>query len=174
MDGENMTQASCIDFCAEKSYPFAGVEYGQECYCANIIGAGSEKENDSECYFACTGGIEEACGAGFRLNVFYNELLDNTYTNSGPPGTSRIGCLVDDVYARALSVFQASEDDMTVAGCTSSCTAAGHTLAGVEFGRECFCGDSIDNNATTTEEGCDMTCTGNKTEFCGGADRLDL
>ena len=174
VDSENMTPASCIAFCNNKRYPFAGVELGQECYCGYVIGAGSEKKNDTECDFICPGALGEACGAGFRLNVFYNRLLDYAHTNPGPPGTSRMGCLTDDIYARALSVLQASEDGLTVAQCTSSCKAAGHTLAGLEFGRECFCGDTIDNNATTTEEGCDMPCTGDRTEFCGGADRLDL
>lgn len=174
VDHENITQASCVTFCNDKSYPFAGVEFGQECYCGYVIGAGSELKDDTECDFTCPGASDEACGAGFRLNVFYNNLLNTAQVNPGPPGTSRVGCFTDDVYARALSTFQASEDGMTVARCTSSCKATGYTLAGVEFGRECFCGNSVDNNATTTDEGCDMVCTGDNAEFCGGADRLDL
>ncbi|XPS68135.1 hypothetical protein M3J09_000426 [Ascochyta lentis] len=101
-------------------------------------------------------------------------LMKHVVINPGPPGTEYLGCLTDSVEARALSLFQTSEDDMTVFACTSSCKALGYTLAGLEYSRQCFCGDSIDNNATMTDEGCDMTCVGNSSEFCGGADRLNL
>lgn len=175
VDSKNMTQENCVAFCQNNTYAYAGIEYGEECYCGNVIGAGSELKNDTECDFKCPGTPDENCGAGNRLNVFLNGgLLDYVVTDPGPPGTKYLGCLTDDVYARALSVFQASEDEMTVARCTSSCKTAGYKLAGVEYSRECFCGDSMENNATMTDEGCDMNCAGDDMEFCGGADRLNL
>lgn len=174
VDTENMTQASCVAFCDDNNHPYAGIEYGQECYCGLVIGAGSEGMNDTECNFQCSGALGEACGSSNRLSVFHSELLDNTSTNTGPNGTSRIGCLTDNVYARALSVFQASGDGMTVAQCTSSCKAANYSTAGLEYGRECWCGDTLNNNATITDEGCDMGCAGDSMEFCGGVGRLDL
>ncbi|KAF1923736.1 WSC-domain-containing protein [Didymella exigua CBS 183.55] len=174
VDTGNMTQASCVAFCDQNNYPYAGIEYGQECYCGLAIGAGSARSNETECDFPCPGNVSEACGSNNRLSVFYNSLADATQTNTGPNGTSRIGCLADNVYARALSVFQASGDSMTVAHCTSSCKAANYSTAGLEYGRECWCGDTLDNNATITDEGCDIRCTGNSSEFCGGSQRLDL
>lgn len=174
VDAENMTQESCVSFCNSNGHPYAGVEYGRECYCGFVIGAGSERKEDTECDFRCPGAADEACGSDFRLSVFYTGLLDHTRTNPGPNGTLRIGCLTDNMHARTLSVFQASEDGMTVGRCTSNCHAAGHSLAGLEFGRECWCGNSLNNNATATDEGCDMRCAGNSTEFCGGAERLEV
>lgn len=174
VNSKNMTQENCIAFCDSHRFAYAGIEYGQECYCGHVLGASSESRNNTECDFRCSGDAEENCGAGYRLNVFYNGLLDSTVINPGPPGTSHIGCLTDNVYARALSVFQASEDNMTVARCTSSCMTAGYKFAGLEYGEQCFCGDSMENNATITNEGCDMACAGDENSFCGGAERLNL
>lgn len=173
-DAGNMTQASCVAFCEDNSYPYAGVEYGQECYCGLAIGPGSVSRNNTECDFPCPGNVTEACGSNNRLSVFYSGRANSTQTNAGPNGTSRIGCLTDNVYARALSVLQASSDSMTVAQCTSACKASKHSTAGLEYGQECWCGDTLDNNATLTDEGCDMRCAGNSSEFCGGSGRLDL
>lgn len=173
-DASNMTQASCVAFCNTAAHPYAGVEYGSECYCGLTIGSGSSKANDSECGFSCPGNATEACGAGNRLSVFYAEALDSTRTNPGPEGTQRIGCVVDDVYKRVLAVLKASEDGMTITRCTESCKADGFSIAGVEYGRECFCGDGLGEDVVMTEEGCDMRCAGNATEFCGGAARMDV
>ena len=174
VDSGNMTQARCVTFCDNNGYPYAGIEYGQECYCGLAIGVGSIKSNNAECNFPCPGNASEACGSDNRLNVAYNNLADRTQTNPGPNGTSRIGCLTDNVYARALTVLQASNDGMTVAQCTSGCKSANYNTAGLEWGRECWCGDTLNNNATTTSEGCDMRCAGNSSEFCGGYGTLDL
>ncbi|KAJ8112547.1 hypothetical protein OPT61_g5108 [Boeremia exigua] len=170
----NMTQESCVTFCNDNDYAYAGIEYGGECYCGLLIGAGSEVKDDIECNFKCPGAAGEVCGSNNRLSIFYAQLLDDTRTNPGPNLTSRIGCLTDSVYNRVLPVWQASEDSMTVAKCASSCKIAGYSIAGLEFGRECFCGDALDVSATVTDEGCDMRCAGNSSEFCGGPERLDV
>lgn len=172
-DIANMTQQNCISFCNDKNHPYAGLEYGQECYCGLTIGTSSESKDNTECAIKCSGADEEACGAGNRLTVFYTDLLNYTRTNPGPLNTSRIGCIIDDVYARTLPIAQTSEDSMTVDKCTTSCKAAGYNIAGLEFGRECFCGNDLENNATITDEGCDMRCAGDSSEFCGGYGRLD-
>lgn len=170
----NMTQDSCVAFCTTTSHPYAGLEYASECYCGLTLGAGAEKKDDSECGFACAGNGSQACGAGNRLSVFFNQGLDTTRTNPGPSGTARVGCVVDDVYARVFPFLFASEEEMTVARCTEGCTGGGYSIAGLEFGRECFCGEGLGEGVQMTEEGCDMRCVGNATEFCGGATRLDV
>jgi hypothetical protein len=130
----NMTQNSCIARCYDKKYPYAGIEYGQECYCGLIIGTDSDIEDDRERSFKYSGVAEEACGSNKRLTVFCRELLNFTRTSPGPPNTSHIGSFTDDVYAGTLAIAQSSDDDMTVARCTSSCRSAGFTIAGLEYG----------------------------------------
>jgi WSC domain len=69
---------------------------------------------------------------------------------------------------------------MTVAACTSACQAAGYVLAGVEYGDECWCDNTFTNGGTTAPQtpdglsGCSKLCNGNLSEYCGGANRLDV
>ncbi|KAL4915030.1 hypothetical protein BDW62DRAFT_212992 [Aspergillus aurantiobrunneus] len=60
-------------------------------------------------------------------------------------GWAWIGCARDNVNgARVLSASSSSADDMTVQKCIRTCEADGYTYAGVEYARECYCGDSIE------------------------------
>lgn len=170
--GNGMTQQSCIAYCQNVNYPYAGIEYAGECFCGLTIGAGSEKRPDGECNMGCSGATSQACGGGNRLTIFYSPSLNYTKTNPGPPNTSRIGCVTDQRIARVLPVSTAS-DNMTVKTCTDSCRASGYSIAGLEYGRECFCGNSLASTASITDEGCDLRCVGNDREFCGGTERLD-
>lgn len=63
---------------------------------------------------------------------------------------------------------------MTIAKCTAKCFSLGYPLAGVEFAHECFCADSVGSSGGPVTTGCDMKCTGNPSETCGGADRLNV
>jgi len=76
----SMTVDSCLDFCAGSTY--AGVEYGQECYCGNALGAGSVLAAEAQCDMRCTGNEYQTCGAGRRLNVY--RLKSATQPNPGP------------------------------------------------------------------------------------------
>ena len=60
---------------------------------------------------------------------------------------------------------------MTSELCTSTCGSKGFSLAGVEFGIECYCGNSIENGLgqqLDAGRACYMTCAGNGSEHCGG------
>lgn len=63
---------------------------------------------------------------------------------------------------------------MTVTGCTSACQAAGYSLAGVEFGSECWCDNNIHNSASFAQSGCNMLCSGDSSSYCGGQVRLNV
>ncbi|KAG4411385.1 hypothetical protein IFR04_015473 [Cadophora malorum] len=70
MASDSMTLEMCQAFCAAGNFALFGVEYGRECYCANVFSAGSVAANDTECSFTCPGNIYEYCGAGNRLSVY--------------------------------------------------------------------------------------------------------
>lgn len=69
---------------------------------------------------------------------------------------------------------------MTIEMCLSTCYK--YKWAGVEYGRECWCGDALDlasynggnagKNVSNTE--CSFLCPGNNTEYCGAGVRLSL
>ena len=68
----SMTEEGCVGLCSARGYPYAGAEYGQECWCGNSIGMSGTKVADSDCGLLCTGNSREYCGAGNRLSVWVN------------------------------------------------------------------------------------------------------
>lgn len=101
-----------------------------------------------------------------------------------------VSCLLTRVVTRSLLVlfFSTSDNDggrtlpnqVTVSGntieeCTSACYSAGYILAGAEYSAECWCGSSIEaGGAPTSASDCNMVCTGNSSEYCGGPNRLNV
>ncbi|KAG9255332.1 heme peroxidase [Emericellopsis atlantica] len=74
---------------------------------------------------------------------------------------------------RALSGPQNVQDDMTLESCMSFCD--GYDYFGTEYGVECFCGNSLhDSSKEAPTDDCDMPCGGDKTEYCGAGNRLEL
>jgi hypothetical protein len=57
-------------------------------------------------------------------------------------------------------------DQMTVQKCIDGCTAAGFSSAGVEYGKECYCGNlaSLPNTGAPIEE-CNMGCLGDASQY---------
>ncbi|KAF2868224.1 WSC domain-containing protein [Massariosphaeria phaeospora] len=110
----------------------------------------------------------------------------NSTTVDGPedvpyPDYEYIGCYSDDVAARTLHngdpddnefIFKES-DDMTVPACITYCAENSEVYAGLEFGRECFCGNSLQD--TERERGkCHTPCAGASSQTCGGDSLLSV
>lgn len=93
-------------------------------------------------------------------------------------GWAWIGCARDNVDGqRVLSESTSSGDDMTVQKCISSCKADGYSHAGVEFGRECYCGNDIEaarRPAIAPMGKCLTPCGGDSGQMCGGAAYVGL
>jgi WSC domain len=57
-----------------------------------------------------------------------------------------------------------------------------YQYAGVEYGRECWCGNSLNFNGNpgatpgqnVSDSQCNFECPGNSSEFCGAGVRLNL
>lgn len=49
----------------------------------------------------------------------------------------------------------------------------GYLYAGLEFGAECYCGHKI-QASNVSESDCNMECKGEKTNLCGGPNRLSI
>jgi len=63
---------------------------------------------------------------------------------------------------------------MTIEYCQVFCASKNFPLAGLEYAEECYCGYSLNNNATLSQTGCTNACSGNKSEICGGSSRLSV
>jgi hypothetical protein len=68
-DNTTMTQDVCNMACYTAGYMYAGVEYGQECFCESSIQWGSSM--DSSAYnMACPGLAGTIRGAKLTINIF--------------------------------------------------------------------------------------------------------
>ncbi|KAA8895875.1 WSC domain-containing protein [Sphaerosporella brunnea] len=83
------------------------------------------------------------------------------------------GCAQETPLGRTLNGASTS-GNMTAEKCLNYCTSQDYGLAGMEYGNECFCGNSLMNGATYNNTGCNMACTGDSSQVCGGADRLTV
>ncbi|PIL30120.1 hypothetical protein GSI_07738 [Ganoderma sinense ZZ0214-1] len=97
-------------------------------------------------------------------------------TASVPAGWTAVGCRKDNVAGRALNVDAFTSEAMTPAACVAHCAALGHTLAGLEYARECYCGSAFVNGggAVLADAKCDMACAGDGAAVCGGPDALTV
>ncbi|TDL23466.1 copper radical oxidase [Rickenella mellea] len=176
LDTNGMTVESCINFCWQGNFIFAGTEFAQECYCDNIIENGATNASLSDCNMACKGNAAESCGGPNRLNLFWSGA-----TPPPPPTTLpsfglwvSLGCYNDTAAARTLTTGMAVTGKVSVQTCTTACFNAGFPLSGVEFADECYCGTHFSNFGAPASDGCNMVCAGNSSEFCGGPNRLNV
>jgi len=91
-------------------------------------------------------------------------------------GWAYLGC-ANETTPRALSgASYSSNTAMTVENCQAFCSSSSNNygLAGVEYGGECYCGNGLQSYSSVGYDGCNMACTGNKTELCGGPSRLSV
>ncbi|KAF9869506.1 WSC domain-containing protein [Colletotrichum karsti] len=177
---DQMTLEMCAGICSTSNKVYFGVEYGRECWCGNQLATGATiAADDSECSFPCPGNTAggETCGAGDRLNLYKN---DNAVVPAGPSAKANAGnyvsagCYSDLVQGqRALSRWRA-DDAMTPEMCATFC--AGSAYMGLEFARECWCGDALDtlSQRVPDQTSCNMACAGEATSLCGGPGRLNM
>ncbi|KAI0018314.1 putative glyoxal oxidase [Xylariomycetidae sp. FL0641] len=172
----NMTIESCLAFCDGQQYAYAGLEYSSECYCGAQLPNNSMHVNGStDCTMPCSGNTQEVCGGPNRLTVFFDPYVVGPQPNTGLANWTHIGCYQEGLGGRALTYgAPVPAGQMTAAKCTSACQQAGFVLAGTEYGGECYCGNTLQNNSTTALSGCSFRCNGNSSEVCGGSNRLNV
>lgn len=84
------------------------------------------------------------------------------------------GCFTDQD-PKTLTYTAYSSADNTIELCTTTCDAAGYTIAGAEYGAECYCGNFLTARAEkVVESGCSTACHGNSSEVCGAGSRLSV
>ncbi|KAH0559498.1 hypothetical protein GP486_003989 [Trichoglossum hirsutum] len=169
-----MTAQECQSFCLNRNFPLSGVEFGRECFCGTALQGNSTLAPDSDCNMPCSGNASDTCGGSFRMNVWQYEGWSPTKIVDSVGSYKLQGCWTDDRGARALSGFVFTDSaSMTPGLCVFTCKKRGFIYAGVEYGRECYCGASLAGSSTERlKEECNMLCSGNREEFCGAGDRL--
>ncbi len=187
---DGLTIESCAAGCA--GYSYFGTEFGGECYCGNTLGAGSAPvagdPDVSGCNMLCQGNTLQFCGGPNRLNLYYTNSTTTPGTPVTPPGGpvvaivsgwNAVGCYSEGTNGRALTGKAPPEPatGLTAESCAAGC--AGFTYFGVEYGGECYCGNTLSAGSVPVAgvpavSGCNVLCNGNKTQYCGGGNRLNL
>ncbi|PHH80469.1 hypothetical protein CDD80_1479 [Ophiocordyceps camponoti-rufipedis] len=187
---DGLTNAMCIAACAKSNYVFCGTEYLRECWAGDRIPM--QKVDDENCNYNCAGSINQICGGngvndgagGAYISLFADSLRwDGNLTRPPPPGPAdnpgvagftSIGCYTEGNPGRALP-NGVNTDKRTVAACVNACKAATFSMAGVEYGGECWCGNALGTGSVPAPAAdCAMTCNDNSTEYCGGPSRLNV
>ncbi|XP_023025219.1 xylosyltransferase oxt [Leptinotarsa decemlineata] len=60
----------CIDLCLQSGFPYAGVQYSNECFCGVDEPPLSSKIPDSSCNLKCPGDQHSTCGGYYKINVY--------------------------------------------------------------------------------------------------------
>ncbi|KAK0732550.1 WSC domain-containing protein [Apiosordaria backusii] len=168
-----MTLEKCASSCKDSGYALFGVQYSSECFCGTSLDAASVQVPDTECGMACSGDQSQKCGDGNRLSLYADPTLEQSEaTNLASIGefTYR-SCWTDDLGNRSLTAVEHRTDDMTVAKCADICQD--YTFFGLEYGRECYCGDELVGQAAL-EKDCSILCVGGGNNWCGGPFRMNL
>ncbi|KAH9032999.1 WSC domain-containing protein [Lactarius pseudohatsudake] len=195
-DYTGMTIEKCVAFCDSQStsFRFMGLANGYECSCGNFFDNYYEDVGLSSCSsWPCNGDPSEVGGCGgLYAASMYQRINSNFIIPALVPSVglwNGLGCYNDSVSARALQV-RVEAGSTTVGSCVAACQAQGFSLAGVEFGRECWCGSQLQHGSTFfgNDNGiqhgnfrqnpnalhCNMGCQGNPSETCGGPALLNL
>ncbi|PNS16603.1 WSC domain-containing protein 2 [Sphaceloma murrayae] len=118
--------------------------------------------------------VQTGCGATTRIA---GPKL--SYTDKTASGWAYQGCALDNVGARTLTgysnVYSTDQATTSVDTCMKKCQ--GSQYMGLEYGKQCFCGNSIpaDRVPQSSQLGqCNMPCAGNSSQICGGGSQLSL
>ncbi|KAK1983745.1 WSC domain-containing protein [Colletotrichum cereale] len=72
---DTMTPSSCLKACADDGYPFAGLEFGGECYCGVVMGNYTQPAAKEDCNVPCKGDSTKTCGGTGRVEIFVANKL---------------------------------------------------------------------------------------------------
>ncbi|KAK5093529.1 hypothetical protein LTR70_004640 [Exophiala xenobiotica] len=82
----------------------------------------------------------------------------------------------DDSLPRLVSPFsyQLDGEDVSGASCMHFCDERGNSLAALQNGNECWCGESAGSLNYVEKSACNIPCAGEPGEMCGGKDKLSV
>ncbi|KAJ5484197.1 hypothetical protein N7539_005993 [Penicillium diatomitis] len=155
------TVETCQSTCEAQGFTYSGMEYGAQCFCGTAILNNAAVIDPSNCNIACPQNAAEVCGGSNAISMY-----------AAVPVWQSVGCYSDTTLKRTLAQsFNIAGN--TVEKCQAICQQNGYIYAGMEYGTQCFCGNSIDNGASLTSA-CGTACPGNSAEICGGANALSM
>ena len=153
----SMTTELCLSTCLSKGFLYAGTQYASECYCSTSLSATAAPE--TACNMKCKGDATQLCGGSSRISTYKSNIQAGPAP--APAGWTAIGCLTDSGNPRTLDGYRFTSDSMNYTMCTSTCQQKGYNYAGVQYGRECYCSNTVNaaSSVAATEQ-CSVACPG--------------
>jgi hypothetical protein len=65
----NLTITACAQHCASRGFAYAGLQFGNQCFCGNTYGKYGA-DIDSECNMPCAGDPRQMCGATWHNAIY--------------------------------------------------------------------------------------------------------
>jgi glucan endo-1,3-alpha-glucosidase len=169
IDAANMNQEDCIELCSYSGYTYAGLTNGTTCLCGNSLLGTTALQCESLCTSGCAGNIAQSCGGPNGMNSIYAVQCGTTTYSPAPPLAavgylySYVGCYSDPINSRALNATSNTNagSALTVEYCIGT-VCAGYQYAGLENGRECWCGNTFQGGAAPfcANSHCNDPCPG--------------
>ncbi|USW48743.1 Putative carbohydrate-binding WSC, PAN/Apple domain, alpha/Beta hydrolase [Septoria linicola] len=184
LDSSSNTQTvqTCAMACSNKGFKYSGVEYAQECWCGNSAPKSSASASSADCDMKCKGDSTQICGGSNRISVTIDTAWKQTFfARETYNSWSLQGCYIDGStrtlpQAVSLSAYGGSSN-ATISNCLDACNKSGFAYCGEEYYSECWASNVAPTAALADGDdpltaGCNYPCNGNKTEACGGANRI--
>jgi hypothetical protein len=171
----NLTNEKCVDFCAEQGYAIAGTQSGSQCFCGNDITEQTLFIEERACATSCDGDDTEVCGDNQKLSLYATFNVTGGVFDRAAVRTNwtEVGCVAEGTN-HTLTGAAYSCLGMTVEMCMNFCDVMGFPVAGLEYGGECYCGNSFENGGGGCTGGCSTPCIGDETQMCGGTWKLNV
>jgi hypothetical protein len=100
----SLTIPKCKNSCYRRSFGFAGVQKGNQCWCGSYVG-GNWASNQTSCNSTCTGDKNTFCGGNGFLNIFKAQQNQATTspTSAAASATASAATIVSNAGANKLS-----------------------------------------------------------------------
>jgi len=95
------------------------------------------------------------------------------------PGWTYYGCYTDKLASgervmSGITFANVGQHAVTNTKCTAYCGARGYSMAGTEYGGQCFCANVIVGSSKVDDSLCNMPCEGDGSQTCGGSLTLSV
>eukprot|EP00058_Branchiostoma_floridae_P025161 XP_002610651.1 hypothetical protein BRAFLDRAFT_65842 [Branchiostoma floridae] len=156
----DLTPPKCIRHCADMGFGYAGLQYAVE-------------NEEFQTYVNLPENLYTRNGTLFLKPTLAAERLGEKFLTEGVINLREdalyLGCYHDggSMDSRDLNGDNMTSPYLTPKLCLDHCTEAGYTYAGLQYGTECFCGDSFGKFGAAPESECAIPCGGDAGQMCG-------
>lgn len=147
----NMTIEVCQTYCFNQGERFAGIEFGDQCWCSSEIPSWANTTSTIS-FLPCPGNNTETCGNGGTLQVYnYTRSTATFYAPGAGPTPAAAGkyygCATEGSGGRVLSGTSTTSSNMTLEMCRAFCDSKGFYFSGTEYSDQvCLINHNMSND----------------------------